>query len=293
MQEKLRGLIMLLSMLVLLAPTLAAANALPWKQWLTNDEVDRASNACRIATESKDVLLRAEGFKCLANIAIRRGDVVAVRGNGKGGGTIGPGYSQKAAAEAVVYLNRGIDASPQDLSIHQGRMHILLYAQMYDEMIDALKDSLVRYKSADKANPWLAYSAELFNMQLYSEAIRVLNECVRVHPDDHRLYGNLAGMYAMLEQDDKAFEYGRKAVQMAPKDPVNAWNLARSLDYAKNYEEADVYYARSLVLENEKGQVNKMRQCAYAEFLRERKNDMQKLCSPAYRGCVKYEHLCR
>jgi tetratricopeptide (TPR) repeat protein len=270
-----------------------AETKLNWQALLDAGNMTEARKSCSEAIRATAPSRKAEGYKCLANIALREGDRLTIAGNELGGAAVRGGYTDKAVNEAIKNLDAGIEVAPQDLSIHQGRLWVLMNARRYDAMIAALRQSISIYKDSDPAGIWISYSADLFNEGQMSAAIRVLKVLEENYPRDFRVHGNLSGAYAMLKNDPVALKHARLAVELAPTDPINTWNLGRILDYMGQYVEAEKHYSNSLRLEAQtSGRASEERQCVYAELLADRLNDKKKLCSPAGRGCKKFDEWC-
>ncbi len=260
---------------LLICTSVHADTKLNWQALLNAGKTGEARKLCNDAVRATESNRKAEGYKCLANIALREGERVAISSNELGGGTLGSGYTDKAVDEALKNLNAGLEIAPQDLSIHQGRLWVLMNARRYEAMIAALRQSISIYKGRDTVGIWISYSADLFNDGQMSAAIRVLKVLEESYPPDHRVQGNLSGAYAMLKDDPVALKHARLAVELAPMDPINTWNLGRILDYMGQYVEAEKHYSNSLKLEAQKsgGRASEDRQCAYAELLADRLND--------------------
>ncbi len=265
-----------------------------WQSLLDAGKTAEARTLCTAAIRADERSAIIDGYKCLANVALREGQRIAISSNEIGGGTIGTGHIDKSVDEAIKHLNAGLEIAPQDLSIHQGRLWVLMNAKRYDAMIAALRQSISIYKGSDATEAWIGYSADLFNDGEMSAAIRVLKVLEEIYPRDHRVHGNLSGAYAMLKNDTAGLKHARLAVELAPMDPINTWNLGRILEYMGQYMEAEKHYGNSLKFEAQKngGRVSDERQCIYAALLSDRLNDKEKLCSPAGRGCKKYDELC-
>src|ERR1700722_1059534 len=119
------------------APKYTSAPPTPEEQWETlidQNKPDQASTLCTSWTQSPDLHLQVEAQKCLANVALCKGARTALNGNEVGGGTLGAGYAPEAVDEALKHLNEGIRLAPQDVTIHEGRLHVLEVAQRYDDM---------------------------------------------------------------------------------------------------------------------------------------------------------------
>ncbi len=279
--------------LLLNIATSTHAQTLDWQALIADSRLEEAKKLCQKEIASTDAKRIASGNKCMANVALGEGSAITLYGKELGGGTLSSGYTNAAVDKAITFLNAGLVADPQDLSIHQGRLWILMTVRRYDAMMDALKNSIATYKGKNAVDAWLSYSADMFNEGQMSAALRLLKELEIHYPEEHRIQGNLAGAYSMLKDDKQAIIHGRLAVKLSPDDPINNWNLGRALDYTGEYAEAEKYYAHSLTQEvKHKGKVDESRRCILSTLIAEKLNTPEKLCLPTWRGCKKYDDAC-
>jgi hypothetical protein len=121
----------LLSVLVCALPIAAqSSNLAEWPTILGKEDCrqadcDRARALCLTFVHSTLLTEQVEAQKCLANVALCNKAVTMLEGDDAGGGSIRSGFPADAIDEALLHLNKGLELAPQDLSIHQGRLHIL------------------------------------------------------------------------------------------------------------------------------------------------------------------------
>ena len=134
-----------------------------------------------------------------------------------------------------------------------------------------------RYRRADALQAWLPHPAEIFRCGGVKVAVELWTLLDGLYPGDHRLAGNLAAGHSMLEDDASAVKWAERAVQAAPLDPIDSWNLARVYDHAGKLERADAAYQRALPLlpPDERSQAA----CVYARFLALELKDEARACA--------------
>lgn len=248
-----------------------------WMPLVKNRDYAKAKVACEAWLNAPDAGTRAEAHKCLANVDLGAAGEHKMRIEGdKSGGFIGSGYDAEPALSAIRHLDAAVKLAPQDLSIHQGRLHVLELASMYGQMPAALKESVGLYKGKDALDAWLAYPDELFGRRQFKVAEEFLLILETRYPGDHRVAGDLAAVYGMMERDVEALGWANKAVKLAPNDPIDTWNLARIYDFTGKVELADAAYQRALSLQPP--QQLAQSQCAFAEFLEKRRKDAKRAC---------------
>lgn len=248
-----------------------------WIPLIDRGEIRKAKKTCEAWLKSPVALTRAEGHKCLANVELGAPGASVLRLDGDaGGGVLGQGYEIRAARRAVKHLDEALALSPQDLSIHQGRLHILESAGLDADMAKALAESAATYRGADAFDAWLAYPGELFELRRFESAVALLKVLDARYPDDHRIAGNLSAAHAMLERYREALEWALKAVRLAPDDPIDTWNLARIYDVTAQLDLAEATYLRSLKLQPPERRTETS--CMYAEFVEQKRKDPKRAC---------------
>jgi tetratricopeptide (TPR) repeat protein len=269
------------------APKPTSAPHTPEEQWETliaQNKPDQASILCTSWTQSSDLHLQVEAQKCLANVALCKGARTTVNGNEVGGGTLGTGYTPEAVDEALKHLNQGIRLAPQDVTLHESRLHVLEVAQRYDDMDKALEDSIHTYKGPHVPDIWLAYAPELADDGEPTAGLRFSEILYKYYPDNSDVIGNLGAFYNMLKEWDKGLPYVRRAAEMHPTDPLDTWNLGWTLNHLGQMDEADHWMRISIQLPNQDEQ-GKERGCLYGQFLVAKRNQKVEGCKFVMKNC--------
>ncbi len=281
--------------LVALAATLsglqiahAQKSASDWGALLDARKYSEAETLCTSWTKSKDMPKRVEAEKCLANVALAKGQSSVVLGNDLGGGSIEEGYKPEAIEEALKHLNAGLMLAPQDISIHLGRLHILEVSGNFDQMLKALEDSLNVYKGSDARPEFLQYAPELSRMG-QAKAGLAFCEILNTHfPNDHEIIGNIGAFHDMLGERAKALPYLRKAIELAPGDAMDAWNYGWDLKGAGENAEADKWLQKSFALVPSSDEMPD-RRCLYARFVETGLKDVARACKLERASCTREE----
>ncbi|HEX3129174.1 MAG TPA: tetratricopeptide repeat protein [Thermoanaerobaculia bacterium] len=271
--------------LLLVLPALGRAEEPPtWQSLIDGGKCREAEALCVPWLSSKDTERKVEARKCLANAALCGQDVVSVQSNESGGGYLGPGYRPEAIEKALSNLNEGLKLAPQDLSIHQGRLHLLMVSGRFDEMAKALDESCRLYSAPDELEDWLPYVSELFDAGQYNAALLLLKVLDASFPNNHEVVANIGSVLAMQEKDEEALTYMERAVKLAPEDPLNSWNLARLYDYTGKLEQADIWYQKALRLETDP-QTRSSGACTHAAFVETKLKDRKRACELQKANC--------
>lgn len=252
-----------------------------WTSLLKGGKCEEARSLCTGWMTSKNTAKLVEAHKCLANVALcGNRDAVTLQADDRGGGTLGSTYKPEAVDDALGHLDQALKLAPQDLSIHQGRLHLLEISFRYSDMAKALDESCNIYKGAEGVQPWLVYTSELFEERQFRASLALLEVLDKHYPDSHEVLGNIGAMHSMLKEDQQAIPYLRRAVELAPKDPIDAWDLGRTYDYAGKIDLADQWYQKALALESDSVR-QRQNTCIYAGFVENKLHD-------AKRGRVNY-----
>ncbi|MGD0731546.1 MAG: hypothetical protein ABR956_09785 [Terracidiphilus sp.] len=255
-----------------------------WAKLCSANQCDGARRLCTPFADSAAIADRVEAQKCLANVALCGHEIVQLQGDDAGGGTPGSGFTQEAVDEALTHLNLGIKLAPQDLSIHMGRLHVLEVAVRYSEMVEALDESCGVYKGRDGLDAWMAYALELNDLRQYQVAVNFMKVLDKHYPNNPDVIGNIGAFLNMLNKTDESIPYLQRAAQLAPSDPINAWDLGRAYDYAGKIEFADTWYQKGLSLDTD-SERRAQSSCLYAIFVETKLRDRARACPMEKKDC--------
>jgi len=257
-----------------------------WPKLIDSHKCEAAKRLCTAFVDSGDISEKVESQKCLANVALCGHDVVLLQGDDAGGGTLSGGYTPEAVDDAIMHLNLGLKLAPQDISIHQGRLHVLEASARYPDMVKALDESCAIYKGADALQSWLAYAAELADLRQSQDGLAFMKVLDKHYPDSPDVLGNIGAFLSMLKQPAEAIPYLQRAAQLAPKDPINVWDLGKAYDLTDQIELADKWYQKGLSLQTEREQLSESA-CLYAHFVEQKLHDRERACSLEKKDCAK------
>ena len=261
------------------APSFAqSAKLADWPKLIDSGKGVEAKELCMTFVNASDLSQRVEAQKCLANAALVGHDETQIQGDHAGGGFIGGGYAPEAMDESLVHLNIALKLAPQDLSIHQGRLHVLEVSGRYSEMVKAIDESSQIYKGSDALQAWLAYSSELHDLRQYQAGLDFMLVLDKRYPNQPDVLGNLGAFLDLLKRDSEAIPYLLKAAKLAPNDPINAWDLARAYDYADQIDLAEQWYQKGLSLMADQ-QMLAESNCLYADFVQKKLHDAKRACA--------------
>jgi tetratricopeptide (TPR) repeat protein len=256
-----------------------------WRGLLDAKKFDQVNVLCTGWTASKTIATRVEAEKCLANLALARGPSVAILGNETGGGTLGDSASPDAVSAAVIHLKRAISLAPQDLTIHQGRLYVLESAGRFDEMCTALDESAAIYKGPDALQAWMAYDFELADMGQLRAGLKFAEVLDLHYPNSHDVIGNTGTFHSMLKEYKEALPYQRRAVQLAPEDPLDAWNLGRTFAELGQTANADLWMSKGIALDPSGKQMLDAK-CFYADFVATKLQQPERACQLEKASCA-------
>jgi len=255
-----------------------------WGHLLDEKKYAQADKLCTSWSHSGKVGTQVEAQKCLANLALSKGQQISLMGNDQGGGTLGEGYTPEAVDESLKHLNEGIRLAPQDLSIHQGRLHVLEVSGRFDAMAVALDESASTITGTDVLQDWLPYTAELANMGQLTAGLKLCMILDRHYPNSHDVIGNIGAFYNMMKQTDKSLPYLKEAVELAPNDAIDTWNLGRAYDFLDKNDLAEQWYSKAISIDPA-GKGLEGRNCLYGEFVERTLHDEERACKLERASC--------
>lgn len=266
----------------LLAASCAAqsGNLSDWHKLLEEKDLPAAKALCTAFTASIDVAQQAEAHKCLANVVLSDSSALQPA---TGDSTIAL-LKPEAADEALKQLNLAIQLTPQDISVHRGRLFVLEKAGRYMEMAKALDDSCAVYKGPDTPDLWFSYSGDLASLRQYDAGLAFNHILDKYYADSSDIEGNIGSFLLWLNKPAEAIPYLLKAAALAPQDATIAWNLGRSYDGDNQDAQADKWYQKSLSLETDSQQLTG-EFCHYGEFVERKFRDRSRACYLEKKNC--------
>lgn len=264
--------------------TLSQQRRSEYDELLRQNKCAQAEKVCTKLAASNALSEEVEGLKCLSNVSLCGESTMAIMANDRGGGSLRPSYKPEAVDKAIAYLNRALKLAPQDLSIHQGRLYLLEISYRYEDMTKALDESCQVYKGPDALSAWIAYTYELSDEGQLNGTVGLLKVLERHYPASHEVLGNMGAVLFLLKKDEEALPYLQKAVELAPNDPIDTWNLGRAYDYLERFDLAEGWYQTSLKLDSDEERRSE-NTCLFAEFIETKLKDRARACPLQKENC--------
>jgi tetratricopeptide (TPR) repeat protein len=280
-----------LSLLIISTSATVSAQTVKLADWPTlikGNKKQAAKQLCTNYVNSSNIAQRVEANKCLANVALMGNDIVLLQGDDNGGGTLSGGYTREAVDESLAHLNTALKLAPQDLSIHEGILHLLEVSGRYSDMLQAIQQSCSIYKGTDAVDAWLPYVGELDDLGQYRVALDFSKVLDKHYPNNPDVIANVGAFLMILGKPGDAIPKLQEAVKLAPKDPINTWDLGRAYDLTDQNELADTWYQKGLSLQTDK-QVFRQDSCIYAQFLAEKLHHRDAACDLEKSNCPRNE----
>jgi len=152
-------------------------------------------------------------------------------------------------------------------------------------MLKAIEESCTIYKGSGAPQAWLAYVDELNESRQYRIALEFMKVLEKHYPDDPDVIANVGAFLMILRRDAEALPYLKRAVEMAPNDPINVWDLGRAYDYAGETKLADEWYQKALPLMKDPEELHHST-CIYAEFVATKLNQTARACEMQKKNCA-------
>jgi tetratricopeptide (TPR) repeat protein len=263
-----------------------------WPHLIDTKKCSEAHQLCEMYVHAPAIADQVSAQKCLANAALCGHSVLMLQGDDNGGGTVSGGYMRDATKKAISHLDAALKLAPQDLSIHLGRLYVLETAGEYDQMLQALNQSCSIYKGKHALDAWLGYTPDFQELGLYRVAVAYMKILNTHYPGNSDVTGNIGAFLMMDGKMDEAIVYLKKAVALAPNDPINTWDLGRAYDYNGQTTLADKWYRKGLSLQTDKKQLRE-NECIYAKFVADKLHQPQRACALEKANCgPKHQSAC-
>ncbi len=248
-----------------------------WRDLTRASKANEARALCTpwLAASSKP--LAVEGHRCLAQVALI--DSYRLQ-DGKEEAILLGGYAGPGVDRAIDHLTKAIALAPDDLSIHLGRLHIAINSPRAADAPRLLTDSLDRYHGPDAIDDWVSYAQELRHRRHGDVGLDYLRVLEKRYPGDHRVAGNIGTLLLSLKRDEEGLPYLRRAVELAPDDAIDTWNLGRFHEKHGDAASAEPLYRRAVSLEKEPARRQDMA-CNLGRFLANRPATRAEGCAEA------------
>lgn len=276
-----------------------------WIPLIEGKDFERASELCTEWTEKEERLARTEGYKCLANVEYQQTKVNPhFQQDHTGGGMLRSGVGRGSIDKALTYLDKAAEITPEDLSIHVGRIAFAISGARFDRVPSYLKKALVVYDTLneDMVNLWLETLYPLFEAKRYEIAF----ECLTIlhskgkgaYPGSYKVVSGIGALYIKLEQEIEGRNFIEGFLKEQKTDGEAHFVAARFYETVEDFTLAEVKYKKAIELFSDevKGKgyeaLKEQVSCAYAELLIAKLGRAEEAC--ALPGCAeKLEGLCK
>jgi len=254
---------------LLLATTITAADAeAQWHKLAGAGELKKMKALCTSWGTSPDAKVAAQAQICLAQLAAHQANSLELA-KGESGAFIGGGFNGPHVDEALGHLDKAIALTPDDLSIHQGRLFLLTHSGRFRDAPAALRNSLAVYHGRDALQDWLGYCQAFADHGAYDSAVEYMHVLEKKYPNDPDVISNIGAFLFMGDKYAEALPYVKRGAELAPNDPINIWNLGRAYDKTGKYDLARTNYLKALALEKN-AEALRDKKCMFADFLEQR-----------------------
>ena len=119
---------------------------------------------------SREPQVLAEAHKCLANVEVADARVRKPENEPPGTLASAPRYVGTGVDRALDHVNKAIALSPNDLSIHIGRITLLVRSSRFDQIPAAMEESLGLYHGPEALDHWLEACGRIYESALYDNS---------------------------------------------------------------------------------------------------------------------------
>ncbi|MCG8572392.1 MAG: tetratricopeptide repeat protein, partial [Spirochaetes bacterium] len=144
--------------------------------------------------------------------------------------------------QAILYNSKNKNAYINLIHCYQ---QLGKYEQAFKLIVEQYKPKVAQYNQ----NLLKLLGNNYFIQKDYENTIDIFNEYIKLYPDDHIGYYNLALAYLNNEQSDQAITYFLKCYELNEKFVPNLYNIAFYYYQSKNYQESFYYFHQVINLE--------------------------------------------
>jgi tetratricopeptide (TPR) repeat protein len=275
--------------LALLAPALASAVD-ELQAMFEKAEAAKEKARCEQLVASPKVDARVDGHVCLAQLALRADKPILTPVRDRyDRTTVRPVPGDAAANAALAHLQAARKLAPGRLEVHRDVLEVTTRAMRFLELPGEVRESIALVPRGKRGalldTVLLPALYSLTEDARYEEALAVARVLEPAYPRSNQVASSIGGALLSLGRDAEALPYLERAVALAPKDPIDRWNLGQYRARQGKLREADRDLAKAVALTKpaERSAIG----CQYAAFVelalkdRPRACDLQKSHCPA------------
>jgi len=255
-----------------------------WRDLTRAKEANEARSLCTPWLTAASKPLAIEGHKCLAQVELIDSYKLRLQDGKEAEASLGVGYSGPGVDRAIDHLTKAIALAPDNLSIHLSRLHIAINSPRAADAPKLLADSLDRYHGPNAIDDWASYAQELRQSHHGDVGLDYLRVLEKRYPGDHRVAGNIGTLLISLKRDEEGLPYLRRAVELAPHDAIDTWNLGRFHEKHGSPASAEPLYRRAVSLEKDPARRQDMA-CNLGRFLAAQPTTRAEGCAEAAKKC--------
>lgn len=254
------------------------------KQWnerlVVRKDVAGATKLCTGWEKSGTAEEKLEAEKCLTAIVLQGAPLPSVKEMKAGA----PKYSAPVADEALGHIERGLALTPDDLKLNLGRLFVLAEAHRYEAVGPAFEATLKAMPGEEFMPYWQQTIGDLVQDGVPRAALAVAEVLLKHFPESHEVAGNVGSVHDVMKEWSEGLPYQRKAVELAPNDAIDTWNLGWALDHLGQLDEADKWMSASLKLPSDDASLGE-RRCLYGRFLVVERKQTARGCALVKSAC--------
>jgi tetratricopeptide (TPR) repeat protein len=266
--------------LALLAPTLASAVD-ELQAMFEKAEAAKEKARCEQLVASPKVGAQVDGHVCLAQLALRTDKpIIMPVQDSQGQTTMRPVPGDAAANAAIAHLEAARKLEPGKLELHRDLLAVTTRAMRFPALPGEVRESiaLVPRGKHDALLDSVLLPAlyALTEDARYEDALAMARVLEPAYPKSNQVASIVGGALLALHRDAEALPYLERAVALAPKDPIDRWNLGLYRARHGKLREADQDLAKAVAFT--KPAERRAIGCQYAAFVEQAMKDRPRAC---------------
>jgi tetratricopeptide (TPR) repeat protein len=252
-------------------------------------EAEKEKARCEQAVRAPEPDRQVEGHLCLARLALAADTPVMMPVRDRRGQVaMRPAPGDAAASEALAHYKAARKLAPGRIDVHREILKLVVRTRRALELPAEVRECVALVPRA-KRDALLEDALQPTFYQLtedarFEEALAMGRVLEKEYPRSNQVVSNVGGTLMSLGREDEALPYLERAVALAPKDPIDRWNLGQWRAKHGRLKDADRDFAKAVSLATKPAEQKELG-CRHASFVWVELQDRKRACELQKRYC--------
>jgi Flp pilus assembly protein TadD len=251
-------------------------------------EAEKEKARCEQLVRAPEPDRQGDGHVCLARLAIAADSPVMMPVRDRRGQvSLRPVPTEAAANDALAHLRAARSLTPGKIEIHRELLKLTRTVRS-SELPGEAKESIALVPRGQRdallEDALLPTVFALTEDERYEEALALGRVLEKAYPRSNQAASNVGGALMSLGRDAEALPYLERAVKLAPKDPIDRWNLGQWRGKHGRLREADQDFTKAVSLSTKPSERKELG-CRHASFVWMQLEDRKRACAMQRQYC--------